>query len=102
MNTNSNQLKFDFLSKKGIQSKVPEFYYKNNKKQILFSSSNKVYSYDRKGNSLIGFPFINPSESAIKFLNVIDYDKSKRYRIITSHDNGEIYFLNKNGNLGRS
>ena len=83
-----------------INSKIFEIdYYKNNKKQILFSSSNKIYSYDRKGNSLIGFPFKNPSESAIKFLNVIDYDKSKRYRIITSHDNGEIYFLNKSGSI---
>jgi len=72
-------------------------YYKNNKKQILFSSKNKIYSYDRKGNPLTGFPIKNPSESNIEHLNVIDYDKSKRYRIITSHDNGEIYFLDKNG-----
>ena len=72
-------------------------YYKNNKKQILFSSKNKIYSYDRKGNPLTGFPIKNPSESNIEHLNVIDYDKSKRYRIITSHDNGEIYFLDKSG-----
>ena len=45
-----------------INSKIFEIdYYKNNKKQILFSSSNKIYNYDRKGNSLIGFPFKNPS-----------------------------------------
>ena len=74
-------------------------YYKNNKKQILFASSDKIYGYDRKGNRLIGFPFENPSESPITHLNIIDYDKSKRYRIISSHDNGEIYFYDKSGNI---
>ena len=72
-------------------------YYKNNKKQIVFASPNKIYGFDRKGNSLIGFPFENPSKSPIQHLNIIDYDKSKRYRIISSHRNGEIYFYNKNG-----
>ena len=70
-------------------------YYKNNKKQILFASSDKIYGYDRKGNHLTGFPFENPSESPITHLNIIDYDKSKRYRIISSHGNGEIYFMIK-------
>ena len=72
-------------------------YYKNNKKQIVFASPNKIYGFDRKGNSLIGFPFKNPSKSPIQHLNIIDYDKSKRYRIISSHRNGEIYFYDKNG-----
>ena len=72
-------------------------YYKNNKKQIVFASLNKIYGFDRKGNSLIGFPFENPSKSPIQHLNIIDYDKSKRYRIISSHRNGEIYFYDKNG-----
>ena len=72
-------------------------YYKNNKKQIVFASPNKIYGFDRKGNSLIGFPFENPSKSPIQYLNIIDYDKSKRYRIISSHRNGEIYFYDKNG-----
>lgn len=74
-------------------------YYKNNKKQIVFASSRKIYSYDRKGNPLIGFPFENASESPIESINVIDYDNSKRYRIISSHENGEIYFYDKNGNI---
>ena len=74
-------------------------YYKNNKKQIVFASPNKIYGFDRKGNSLIGFPFENPSKSPIQHLNIIDYDKSKRYRIISSHRNGEIYFYNKNGKI---
>ena len=74
-------------------------YYKNNKKQILFASSDKIYAYDRKGNRLTGFPFENPSESPITHLNIIDYDKSKRYRIISSHGNGEIYFYDKSGNI---
>ena len=73
-------------------------YYKNNKKQIVFASSRKIYSYDRKGNPLIGFPLENPSNSPIKNINVIDYDNSKRYRIISSHENGEVYFYDKNGN----
>ena len=50
-------------------------------------------------NSLIGFPFENPSKSPIQHLNIIDYDKSKRYRIISSHKNIEIYFYDKNGKI---
>ena len=74
-------------------------YYKNNKKQIVFASQKKIYSYDRKGNPLIGFPFDNPSKSPIKHINIIDYDNSKRYRIISSHENGEIFFYDKSGNI---
>ena len=97
----SNSLKPIWLdSIEKIVSKIFTIdYYKNNKKQIVFASSRKIYSYDRKGNPLIGFPFDNPSKSPIKNLNIIDYDKSKRYRIITSHENGEIYFYDKNGNI---
>ena len=82
-----------------INSKIFEIdYYKNNKKQILFSTANKIHSYDRKGNKLIGFPILNPSKSKIEYINVIDYDNSKRYRIVIVNKNGKIYLLDKNGN----
>jgi hypothetical protein len=73
-------------------------YYRNNKKQILFSTENKIHSYDRKGNKLIGFPILNPSKSKIDYINIIDYDNSKRIRIVIANENGEIYLLDKNGN----
>ena len=82
-----------------INNKIFEIdYYKNNKKQILFSTINKIHSYDRNGNKLIGFPILNPSKFKIEYINVIDYDNSKRYRIVIANKNGEIYLLDKNGN----
>ena len=81
-----------------IISKVFQIdYYRNNKKQILFSTKKNIHSYDRKGNKLIGFPLKNPSISPIKFINLIDYDNSKRFRIAVANKNGEVYLLDKNG-----
>jgi len=81
-----------------IISKVFQIdYYRNNKKQILFSTKKNIHSYDRKGNKLIGFPLKNPSISPIEFINLIDYDNSKRFRIAVANKNGEVYLLNKNG-----
>lgn len=81
-----------------IISKVFQIdYYRNNKKQILFSTQKNIHSYDRKGNKLIGFPLKNPSISPIKFINLIDYDNSKRFRIAVANKNGEVYLLDKNG-----
>ena len=81
-----------------IISKVFQIdYYRNNKKQILFSTQKNIHSYDRKGNKLIGFPLKNPSTSPIEFINLIDYDNSKRFRIAIANKNGEIYLLDKNG-----
>ena len=81
-----------------IVSKVFQIdYYRNNKKQILFSTKKNIHSYDRKGNKLIGFPLKNPSISPIEFINLIDYDNSKRFRIAVANKNGEVYLLDKNG-----
>ena len=81
-----------------INSKIYTIdYYKNNKKQIIFSTENKIHSYDRKGNKLIGFPIENPSISKIRHLNIIDYDKSKRYRIVVANEFGEIFLMDKSG-----
>ena len=81
-----------------IISKVFQIdYYRNNKKQILFSTKKNIHSYDRKGNKLIGFPLKNPSISPIEFINLIDYDNSKRFRIAVANKNGEVYLLDKNG-----
>ena len=81
-----------------INSKIYTIdYYKNNKKQIIFSTENKIHSYDRKGNKLIGFPIQNPSINKIRHLNIIDYDQSKRYRIVIANELGEIFFMDKSG-----
>ena len=81
-----------------INSKIYTIdYYKNNKKQIIFSTENKIHSYDRKGNKLIGFPIEDPSINKISHLNIIDYDQSKRYRIVVANEFGEIFFMDKSG-----
>ena len=97
LSENLNKIWSDSIESK-IISKIHSIdYYKNNKKQILFSTKYKIHSYDRKGNKLIGFPLKNPSTSPIEFINLIDYDNSKRFRIAIANKNGEIYLLDKNG-----
>ena len=97
LSENLNKIWSDSIESK-IISKIHSIdYYKNNKKQILFSTKYKIHSYDRKGNKLIGFPINNPSKSDIKYLNIIDYDNSKRYRIVIATEDGNIFFLDKNG-----
>ena len=81
-----------------INSKIYQIdYYKNNKKQIIFSTKNKIYAYDRKGNNLTEYPLKNPSNYEIEQFNIIDYDNSKNYRIVIADKMGNIYLKDKTG-----
>jgi hypothetical protein len=64
--------------------------FKNNKLQILFNTSDKIYLLDRNGNYVENYPVLLPS-SANAGLNVFDYENSKEYRILISCADNMIY-----------
>ncbi len=74
-------------------------YLKNNKLQYAFATSKQIYLMDRNGESLSGFPINIAEDAPIAYFNVVDYDKSKDYRFLTSTKTGNIYLSDKNGSL---
>ncbi|MGJ3235085.1 hypothetical protein [Marivirga sp.] len=77
-------------------------YYQNNKLQYAFATTEKVYLLDRNGIALEYFPkVIGDEKIENQYFNVIDYDKSKTYRLLIAKENGDIYLTSKYGdNLG--
>jgi len=79
-----------------IESKVFQIdYYKNKKLQYLFATENKVHLIDRNGNVVAGFPIRMKKGVKIDYLNVIDYDQTKKYRIMVADVEGNIYLFDK-------
>ena len=70
-------------------------YFTNNNLQYLFATGNKVNLIDRNGNKVEGFPWI--LDYTIDRMAVIDYDKSKNYRIFISDYTGNLYLYDKTG-----
>ncbi len=97
ISSNFEKIWMDSIPSK-IKSKIYEIdYYKNNKKQIIFSTINMIHSYDRNGNKLIEYPISNPSNNEIDYFNIIDYNNSKNYRLILSDIKGNIFLKDKTG-----
>ena len=71
-------------------------FYKNNKLQLLFGSDNKVFLIDRNGQNVEKYP-IEVGDSEITSLNVVDYNKTKKYRWAITNSDGELYLLDKKG-----
>ena len=77
--------------KSKINSKIYQIdYYKNNKKQIIFSTENEIHAYDRNGDYITEYPLKNPSKYKIDHFNIIDYDQSKQYRLALADIKGNI------------
>ena len=71
-------------------------FYNNNKLQLLFGSENQVFLIDRNGKNVEDYP-IEIGSSVISSLNVVDYNKTKKYRWAITNSIGELYLLDKNG-----
>jgi hypothetical protein len=69
---------------------------KNGKLQYLFSTPSSIHLIDRNGNYLPNFPVALPSV-ATNGLSVIDFDKTRDYRLIIAGTDKRIYCLDKNG-----
>ncbi|GAB3340078.1 hypothetical protein GCM10027429_27220 [Marivirga atlantica] len=74
-------------------------YLRNNKLQYAFATDKQIYVMDRNGNELSGFPKNITKDTPIAYFNVVDYDKSKNYRFLTSTKTGDIYLSDKTGDL---
>lgn len=72
-------------------------YYKNGKLQYLFATSTQVHLVDRNGNSVEGYPYQVSTEGSIIHLSLIDYNKTKDYRVAVVDDKGSIYLMDKTG-----
>lgn len=70
--------------------------YKNNKKQYLFATEDKIFCLDRRGTIVKGFP-IAVKSSKIQTLTLIDYDGSKKYRLLCSTNKNELRMYDVNG-----
>ncbi|MGB3467709.1 MAG: hypothetical protein WBA74_20655 [Cyclobacteriaceae bacterium] len=71
-------------------------YYKNNKLQLLFGAGEQVFLVDRAGKNVEGYP-VKIGDSPLVALNVIDYNKTKKYRWGITNQKGEMYLLDKQG-----
>lgn len=74
-------------------------YYKNDKLQVVFATSDGIYGYDRIGEPLPDFPIVLPGERSIAQFNVLDYDKSRDYRFFVSDESGDLYIFDQQGQL---
>ncbi len=67
-------------------------YFKNGKLQYIVTTSSYIYLIDRLGRDVDGFP--KKKNLNARFSEVVDYDKSRNYRIAVAGDK-EIFILDK-------
>jgi hypothetical protein len=70
-------------------------YLSNGKLQYLLHNGTQLYLIDRLGNTVNGFPTALPAKTDA--LQIVDYDKSRKYRWLTQAQNGTVYMLTKEG-----
>lgn len=69
---------------------------KNNKLQLIFNTSSKIYLIDRNGNNVDDFP-IQLKSPATNGLSVFDYDNNKNYRIVLACEDRKLHNYSTNG-----
>ncbi|WP_422360304.1 DUF3352 domain-containing protein [Reichenbachiella sp.] len=83
-----------------LKSKIYQVdYYKNGKLQYLFALDKTIHMVDRNGTYIPGYPVKLKSDNLISELSLIDYDKSRNYRIMVADSKGNYYLYNKAGKL---
>lgn len=70
---------------------------KNNKLQLLFNTSSKIYLLDRNGNDVGKFP-ISLTSPATNGITPMDYEKNKNYRLLIGCENNMVYNFDIEGN----
>ena len=73
-------------------------YFRNNKLQYLFNTSNKIYLVDRNGNPVEKFP-VDLRSGATAGMNVFDYDNDKTIRMCIPCEDMNIYMYDKEGKV---
>jgi hypothetical protein len=72
-------------------------YFKNSKLQYLVHSDSALFLIDRNGNSVENFPL--KFRYRINQVYLVDYDRSKNYRILISDHFGNLRMYNKEGEI---
>lgn len=70
-------------------------YYRNGKLQYFFATPGRLHLIDRLGNEVEGYPMQMPH--AIRYVSVLDYDRSRRYRYLVADEQGNLYMYDKEG-----
>ncbi len=73
----------------------PIDYYKNGKIQYVFATTTQIHMVDRTGAPIPGYPKTLPETPTIDHLNLIDYDKSRSYRLAITDTEGKVYLTDK-------
>ncbi|MBT1697881.1 hypothetical protein KK083_13395 [Fulvivirgaceae bacterium PWU4] len=73
-------------------------FFNNGKLQYFFSTSSAIHIIDRLGNYVDPYPLHLPTAD-IEHVSVIDYDNSKRYRILIADKKGKLMMYDKSGAL---
>ncbi|MBX2897837.1 MAG: hypothetical protein KF763_20515 [Cyclobacteriaceae bacterium] len=68
-------------------------YFKNGKLQYIITTASYVYLIDRLGRDVDGFP--KKKNLQARFSEVVDYDKSRNYRLLIASGDKDIYILDK-------
>jgi hypothetical protein len=83
-----------------VTSGYPQIdYFNNGKLQYLLTTTQAIYLIDRLGRVVSGFPIKHDWGGMVDQLGVIDYDNTKDYRLAPATNNGNIFLLNKSGQL---
>jgi len=68
-------------------------YFKNGKLQYIITTASYIYMIDRLGRDVEGFPV--KKNLSFKFSEVVDYDKSRNYRLLLTSGDKDIFILDK-------
>jgi len=80
-----------------IVSKISQIdYFRNDRSQIVFSTTNYIYILDRNGKNLENFPLQLPA-AATNGVTVFDYEKNKNYRLFIACDDKKIHAYSLTG-----
>ena len=70
--------------------------YKNNKLQLLFNTSKKIYLLDRNGENVEKYPVTLPSKAS-NAITPLDYSNNRNYRMLIGCENNKVYNYNIHG-----
>ncbi len=74
-------------------------YYRNGKLQYIFATAKSIYLVDRLGRMVEGFPirFFKEGIDMVTHFNVVDYDRTRKYRFLLADNRGRVYLTDKEG-----
>ncbi|WP_462249068.1 hypothetical protein [Ekhidna sp.] len=99
LDPNQNALWSQNVNDQIVSEVYPIDYYKNGKIQYAFATKSEVHIIDRTGSSIPGYPKALSNSVIIDHFSLIDYDKSRNYRLAITDTDGNVYLTDKDLNL---